>query len=766
MEVTPVDLGGHDKGTDVTSEISNDQVEFKDEVGGEQAPETRDNDDGQRPEVLPQSQEPTVEEDAAHAPTKKLSEQEQMSSAHEPESAPVTEPQAESDQLGNDELERTKPIEQNEAVLELAVTDTKSDDTESKDEEDYDPEVAFRHEVDLPDKPTLEVLKGNCRNEPEFSQDDEDDYDPEVSLNEKSTRPSNIPPKPPVGLPPKPPVSATNNSVSSQSKTKLQEAYEAIMQSDLVKDPNFANLPQAEQMKLIVEKLNSKNLHLTSSNPNANFDQVYSYNKPFKNLKNPIPLVPVNEYCRRPNITAPMTQEEENAYHEFIQREAYYMNLQNWDEFPDKLRLFIGNLPANTISKQDLFRIFSQYGEVIQIAIKAGYGFAQFRTAEACLECIKGETNVPLHNKIMRLDASKPQKSRRGGKPEVNNPNMGARGRERTEEDPEQEPKRIKPNVDCQVYITGKSSVFFIRKVKKAFANAQITINTEDVTYKEIQDVISEAAYSGVLGTCVINELKVDVQTFESSPDGGIKFDEYADIEPEVAAEILAKAKLKKYGTDMPPYYPQSSGYSEHSPGSTHVQPEDNYHNHGGAQYNHQNRRGPRGRRGRGYQGWDNVEPQPYRQPPPQFGLSYGEPAPSYNQPQNRYGHLGYEKYNTPTQYDTYQPPQPQQPKQPNQQQLVQQLQNLDPQSMQNMLSMMQQNQQPQQPQPYGQPAPQQQYGGYGGQYGTNTSNAPTNQVNALLSNLQQNPPGNASQNQSQGSTQSFMETLARLSRK
>ena len=264
------------------------------------------------------------------------------------------------------------------------------------------------------------------------------------------------------------------------------------MQSEIVKDPNFVNLSQPEQMKLIMEQLSQRNVNLSgtaiASNPSGvNYDQVYSYNKPFKNLKNPIPLVPVNEFCRRPNITAPMTPEEEKAYDDFIKREAYYMNLQNWDEFPDKLRLFIGNLPANTISKQDLFRIFSQYGDIIQIAIKAGYGFTQFRTAESCLDCIKGESNVPLHNKVMRLDASRPQKSRRPGKPEINNPNLASRGRDRSPDESsgkrgrdEQMPgnrygygenkkqKSIVP--DCQVYITGKSSVFFIRKVKKAFS--------------------------------------------------------------------------------------------------------------------------------------------------------------------------------------------------------------------------------------------------------------------------------------------------------
>ena len=86
---------------------------------------------------------------------------------------------------------------------------------------------------------------------------------------------------------------------------------------------------------------------------------------------------------------------------------------------------------------------------LFRLQSKAGYGFAQFRTGEACLECIKGETNIPLHNKILRLDASRPQKSRRPGHPEINNPNM-RRGRERVRDesqDQDEQPSHKKRRV-------------------------------------------------------------------------------------------------------------------------------------------------------------------------------------------------------------------------------------------------------------------------------------------------------------------------------
>ncbi|KAG7664274.1 NAB3 [[Candida] subhashii] len=608
--------------------------------------------------------------------------------------------------------------------------------------------------------------------------DDDDDYDPELALKddhepklvERQITPSPLVPQQPLvkpagrspaGLPPKPPVSASKSrgggggsrhsnraaSGPADSQQQLKQAYEAVMHSEIAKDPNFVNLPQSEQLKLITEQLNLQGVQLTGPNTSGssgkpmNYDQVYSYNKPYKNLKDPIPLIPINEYCRRPNITAPMTPEEEQAYEDFIRTENYYLGLSNWDEFPDKSRLFMGNLPANTISKQDLFRIFSQYGEVIQIAIKAGYGFVQFRTAEACLECIKGETGVPLHNKIMRLDASKPQKARRPGKPEINNPNLSSRGRERAvaDENNQQQPaaKRRKPdNLDCMVYITGKSSVFFIRKVKKAFAQAQITIDTEDVTHRNINEVISEAAYSGVLGSCVIKELKIDVQTFENTPDGGIKFDEYADIEPEVGAELLAKAKMKRYGGNPPPYYPQDTSYNDNSipPGyqrqSQHQhqqqpqpQPYDQYtgfvqgsgsgsgpHGYGGG-----------GSVGGGAGGYDNNNSGYWNRD--QAQQQYGS-VPQYNQFGINDGRGG----PAPPQVDSYRssPPQgayapyggappPQQQQQPvlqDQGNLLQALQGLNPQQVSSMINALQQQQQPL-PQAYGQPS------GYGGGRGS-----------------------------------------------
>ena len=615
-----------------------------------------------------------------------------------------------------------------------------------------------------------------------------------------------VPRKPPAGLPPKPPVSANGrpfvNIPSNHSVDKLKNSYEAILQSDIMKDPNFLSLSQTDQMKRIVEELAKRNMSPVLSNSNSvseskqiNYDQVFSYNKPFKNLRNPIPLIPVNEYCRRPNITAPMTPEEEKDYSDFIKKESEYMALESWDEFPDNLRLFIGNLPANTISKQDLFRIFSQYGEVIQIAIKAGYGFAQFRTAEACFDCIKGESNVPLHNKIMRLDASRPQKSRKQGKHEINS---SSRGRERTAGEPVQkhgrgdvdypnDTKRPRSSPDCAMYITGKSSVFFTRKVKKIFSSSQIAILVEDVTHKDLSEAISEAAYSGIAGACIVKESKVDLHIFENTSDGGIRFDEYTDIEPEVAADILSKAKTSKYGAlSSPPPYPMQGPLQAMRSDLYNTNYNDNANNAG---RNIRNAKFDRGNRARGSRltntaslgtKWSNMyNESPRNAPPVPYGQSH---PPNYGPAQLPiYGQLQPLTYGAPSNPVSVSPPAP--APQSAQQNLIGMIQSMDPDSMQNLITLLQQqkNQQQFQPQniqmqqtnqpPFGFPqqlnydqAPIPPHG---------SSTAPSAQVNDLLSQLQSSQPIQSnitdfhqSNHQTETSTQDLMETLARLSRK
>lgn len=199
------------------------------------------------------------------------------------------------------------------------------------------------------------------------------------------------------------------------------------------------------------------------------------------------------------------------------------------------------------------------------------------------------------------------------------------------------------------------------------------------------------------MGTCVIKEAKVDVQTFENTADGGIKFDEYADIDPEVAADILSKAKFKKYGnTASPQPYGNQNQPQTHNQNQNQNQNKnyvaamnnDFYDNgyggnrRGGGRNDHHDNRGRSGRneygRGRGGRNNNNWESHhgnnnnmynqsvPYGQPP---APNYGSPQPAFNQP-------------PAAQVD------------PNSQaNLIQTLQGMDPASMQSMIALLQQQQ-------------------------------------------------------------------------
>lgn len=423
----------------------------------------------------------------------------------------------------------------------------------SESDSDYDPEKAY----DSPDADAnTQGTKDEQRRDAGASEaitedgdDHDDEYDPErdlvagetdtnaapsseqtdmslmmpLSLHESKSR--SVTPS----LPSKPVIPATANDPNSQ----FQKAYDVIMLSEFVKLSEFSKLSEPDQLKWIKERLDEQGVLLPSTDqssayPGMNYDQVYSYNKPHKS-KDLIPLVPINKHCRRPNITLPMTAEEQTEYAEFIRNEEKFSGWNARDQFPDNLRMFIGNLPANTISKADLFRIFKQYGDVAQISIKGGYGFVQFRTAEQCASCIEGEHDVPLHNKYMRLDASTGRKRAQEEK----------RGRER--EGSVSEASTL--SADCQLLVTEDASPAFVEELQTIFAKQELLVSVEEIGSKDPGEVIPDVAYLGVLGACVVKEHKIDLQTFEETEDGGIRFDEYVELSPQQAVEIILKKK-------------------------------------------------------------------------------------------------------------------------------------------------------------------------------------------------------------------------------
>lgn len=304
--------------------------------------------------------------------------------------------------------------------------------------------------------------------------------------------------------------------------TRLIDAYKTVVDTVTREHPDYLDFPPLKRFTIAKPYLEDLGVTLATGTrfsqvQNVNFDQVYSYNKP--GLPNHIPLIPLNEYCRRPNILGPMGLKETQEFTDFLHRPPV----------DGGLRLFLGNLPSNTISKQILYRIFSQYGRVLEIKIKPGFGFVHFDREKACIDCIKGETGVPLHGKLMRLEILNEKR--------------------RLERNEVQKPKRRKILPDCMVFFTGLSPKFYTNKVTKTFKEANVFCEQQELAHGDISQVLSEVAYSGVLASCVIKEQSVDLQTFETTRDG-VKLEEFKDLDALTAAQIVSTIKIKRIGVD------------------------------------------------------------------------------------------------------------------------------------------------------------------------------------------------------------------------
>lgn len=603
--------------------------------------------------------------------------------------------------------------------LDAGNTDSKtpvSNEEAPKDESDdeYDPESM---------DPSPEPDNGDVESTASVNEDD--DYDPENGLASPEVKETE---KPVPSLPSKPNVAPASSS--DEPPTLLKEAYDAIMQSDLVKRPEFKQLSQEQQMALIEQQLREKGIHLPQLDTalDMNYDQVYSFNKPFDS-RNPIPLVPKNKFCRRPNITVPMSTEESDEFTKYLAEEAKYQDRRSLDEFPERSRLFIGNLSTNTISKEDLFRICNKYGEVVSITLKGGYGFVQFKTAEQCADCIKGETDVPLHGRLMRLDASTNSKK---------SSHENVQFRERSAENSSDTVTSENSGPDCQIFVTADSSPEIVKATTKAFEDAGFVLKIDDIGEQDLSEVIPDAAYSGVLAACIIKAEKVDLQTFVETEDGGIKFDEYVDLAPLVAVNVVK---------EMEPSDNSRPTSAKRSRDDSLYDLDRHSHNNRNSRHDTQPRKQRKKDRPRDRQGTNqpNIPNVPaYRNPlhfTPNNSSPYGLPAPPFqNLPQNAYpGYLQSQYPGTPLNNQFQNSNQPNLPD-PN---VLQILQNVDPNTLQQVIALLQLQQQPpanQHPNMMYQPQVQ---GGYPGGYGQPTHPPPPpmvqqpSQLNNLLSQLQ-----------------------------
>lgn len=411
-------------------------------------------------------------------------------------------------------------------------------EVKAESDDKYNPETAFealgtQSQVYSKEKYGVsdnEALKHSTSRSQSPEIDSDDEYDPEALIASLPTKPNTF------GLPPKP-MHAPSIDVNHVAQRQLREAFEAVMLSDVVQSASFKSLPDGEQMRIVLGQLVEKKVKLVEGLTaekleRMNMNQVYSFNQRGAPSRDSIPMIPINPHCRRPNLLVPMTTEEESQFQTFLEQRSSGASSDR--RSPRVVRLFVGNLAPKT-DERDLYRVFSQYGSLEDISIRSGYAFVYFSNSEDCTKAIKGEHDVPFMGRYWRLNAS--------GSPHGNTEENRGRERQATETPPVKRQKTSQNGVaDCQVFVTNESSARYTDLLKSLFLDSGLQLQVEDIGDEDLNELISEVAYSGVRSACVVKQRSVDLQVFEKTEDDDIKFDEYADIEPKVVVEILQQS--------------------------------------------------------------------------------------------------------------------------------------------------------------------------------------------------------------------------------
>ncbi|CAI1785076.1 hypothetical protein SEUBUCD646_0P00980 [Saccharomyces eubayanus] len=542
----------------------------------------------------------------------------------------------------------------------------------------------------------------------------------------------------------------------------LQKQVKYIMDSNMLNLPQFQHLPHDKKMSAILAMLNS-------NSDTALFSPVQEAPVATAGTMAPAPTgsaknidqrkPPLSDAQRRmrlprADLSKPITEEEHDRYTAYLHGENKITEMHN---IPPKSRLFIGNLPLKNVSKEDLFRIFSPYGHIMQINIKNAFGFIQFDNPLSVRDAIECESQEMNFGKKLILEVSssnaRPQfdhgdhgtnssstfisSAKRPFQTEsadIYNDDNGANFKKS---------KRHTPS--CVIYVKRTADRTYASEVFNRFRDGT-GLETDMIFLKprmELGKMINDVAYDGVWGVVLVNKThNVDVQTFYRGSQGETKFDEYISISAEDAVAIFNNIKNNRNSSRPTDYRAMNHQQNVYGAPPLPVPtapavvppPQPNY-----------------------YQNYGMPPPQQQQQQQP-YGQSYGMPPPSHDQGYAAQAQIpinqNYGRYQSsvsappppqqqqmPQGYGRYQgapPPQPSSQTPMDQQQLLSAIQNLPPNVVSNLLSMAQQQQQ----QPHAQQqlvgliqsmqgqAPQQQQQQLGGYASMNPSPPPMNNYN------------------------------------
>lgn len=476
----------------------------------------------------------------------------------------------------------------------------------------------------------------------------------------------------------------------------LQRQAKYIMESNMLNLPQYQELSQEDKITAIVNMLNS--------NPETRMPDIPEAQSFQQGDSVPQHVPETSSGGRpRPDLNGPMSPEERERYSQYLHGEN---KITEMHDIPPKSRLFIGNLPLKNVSKEDLFRIFSPYGHILQINIKNAFGFIQYNNPQSVRDAIENESQEQNFGKklILEISSSNARPQFDHGDHGTNSSSTFISSSKRPFQQEENDAgdmyndnqgyKKSKRRVPaCVIYVKRTADRGYANEVFNHFRRGT-DLETDMIFLKprmELRKMINDVAYDGVWGVILVNKTRnVDIQTFYKGPQGETKFDEYVSISADDAIAIFNNLKPSRGsagGTSMAsvnPYAQQPAAM----PPSQHPPSQNYYGGYGMPPTMHQqapaHAQQPYVQQGYGMplpnQGYAAPAPAAMSQP---YGRYQGSPPamePALSQPQlssllnaNAGGQM-------------------------NQQQLLSAIQNLPPNVVSNLLSMAQQQQQ-QQPQ-------------------------------------------------------------------
>lgn len=332
----------------------------------------------------------------------------------------------------------------------------------------------------------------------------------------------------------------------------LQKQVKYIMDSDMLNIASFKESSKEQKITAIMNFINSNpETALFPSLPSVSPKEYLHESAPQRELSD-------SEKRRlhpRTELSMPMTQNERERYAEYLRGENKITEMSN---LPPKSRLFIGNLPLKNVSKEDLFRIFSPYGRIVQINIKNAFGFIQFKNPQSVRDAIECESNESNFGKklILEVSSSNSRPQFDHGDHGTNSSSTFISTSKRPFHNDEEDStdmysdsgfKKSKRHVpSCVIYVKRTADRNYANEVFNQFKHGT-GLETDMMFLKprmEIRRMINEVAHDGVWGVVLVNKTRnVDVQTFYKGPQGETKFDEYISISSDDAVAIFKNLK-------------------------------------------------------------------------------------------------------------------------------------------------------------------------------------------------------------------------------